>query len=254
VAARDEIVSFCDELLEADSFEDYCPNGLQVPGGAGVTAIASAVSANRETLERAVSAPGPAELVLVHHGLFWDSHRRSLTPAMVERLRVLLSADASLLAYHLPLDAHPLVGNNALLCERLGFSPRGRLGEAKGAKIGVIGEAADGMPIDELVNRVLRLLGREPLVQGQGPESVRTVGFVSGGGAGFIAEAASLGLDALLTGEPAEHAMADARESGLYFIAAGHYATETLGVRRLGDLVAERFGVEHEFIDVPNPV
>jgi dinuclear metal center YbgI/SA1388 family protein len=252
MASRDEILSFCHELLAPDSFQDYGPNGLQVPGGAEVSKLATGVSANRATLERAIA--GGAQLVLCHHGLFWESQSRALTPTMAQRLRILLDAGVSLAAYHLPLDAHPEIGNNALLCERLEFEPAERFAEVKGAPIGLVGRSGDGVSADQLGARVTALLGREPLIQGAGPETVRSMGFVSGAGAGAIHEAAALGLDALLTGEPAEHAMADAAENRMHFLAAGHYATETLGIRRLGQVVGERFGVEHEFVDVQNPV
>jgi dinuclear metal center YbgI/SA1388 family protein len=252
MARLDEIISFCDELLETGSFEDYGPNGLQVPGVAEVSKVASAVSANLATLRAAVASG--AQLVLTHHGLLWEFLPRALSRQMAERLRVLLDADASLAAYHLPLDAHPEIGNNALLCERVGLERAEQFAEVKGVGVGWVGRASEPVPISELVSRVTELLRREPLVQGAGPETVSLVGFVSGAGAEFVHEAVALGLDALLTGEPAEHAMADADEGRLHLIAAGHYATETLGIRRLGELVAERFGVEHEFVDVPNPV
>jgi len=252
MAARDEIVTHCDELLEVASFEDYGPNGLQVPGASEVSKVASAVSANLATLQGAVGSG--AELVLTHHGLFWDFGPRALTPQMTERLRILLDADASLASYHLPLDAHPEIGNNALLCERLGFERSEPFGEAKGAPVGFVGRRSQPLPLGKLVAAIAELLDREPLLQGAGPDEVGSIGILSGAGADAVHEAAALGLDALLTGEPAEHAMADAAEAGLHLIAAGHYATETLGIRRLGELVAERFGVQHEFIDVPNPV
>ena len=252
MASRDEIVHHCDELLEIGSFDDYGPNGLQVPGAAEVSKVASAVSANLATLRGAVASG--AQLVLAHHGLFWEFHPRALTPQMTERLRTLLDADVSLAAYHLPLDAHPQIGNNALLCERLGFERSEPFGEARGARIGCVGRTGEAVPAPELINRVTELLDREPLIQGDGPDRVGSIGIVSGAGADSVHEAAALGLDALLTGEPAEHAMADAAEAGLHLIAAGHYATETLGIRRLGELLAERFGIDHEFIDVPNPV
>jgi dinuclear metal center YbgI/SA1388 family protein len=251
-ANRDEIVAFCDELLSAGEFDDYGPNGLQVPGAAEVGRIATGVSANLETLRGAAAAG--AQMVLTHHGLFWEFHPRALSPQMTERLRVLLDADVSLAAYHLPLDAHPQIGNNALLCEAMGFEPTDRFGEAKGTEIGFVGRSEGGVPVAELEAPLKSELGREPLIQGYGPERVATAGVVTGAGAGTVHEAVALGLDALITGEPAEHAMADAEEGGLHFIAAGHYATETLGIRRLGELIAERFGVAHEFIDVPNPV
>jgi dinuclear metal center YbgI/SA1388 family protein len=253
MARRDDIISFCDELLDAGSFADYGPNGLQVPGSDEVAKIATGVSAHRELLERAVAAG--AGMVIAHHGLFWDFHPRALSEPMAERLRVALGAGLSVAAYHLPLDAHPEIGNNALLRERLGFEPSPEpLGQAKDRPIGVVGRAEPGVPAADLFERAGEVTGREPLVFDGGPAVVRSIGIVSGAAASMLTEAVALGLDAFLTGEPAEHAMADAREGGLHFIAAGHYATETLGVRRLGELVAERFEVEHEFIEVPNPV
>jgi len=252
-ADRDEIVDFCNELLEVDAFEDYGPNGLQVPGRREVRKVATGVTANRRFLELAVRSG--AELAIAHHGLFFGERPRGLSEPLAERLRIALVGDLSLAAYHLPLDAHAEVGNNALLREALGLQASGEvIGIVKGRPIGVIGRAEEGMPVDELVARVRRALGREPLVFAAGPSSVRTVGIVSGGGAGALAEAVSRRLDAFVTGEPAEHAMGDAEEGGVHFLAAGHYATETFGPRRLGELLAREFGVAHEFIDVPNPI
>ena len=252
-AKRDEIIAFCDELLDAGAFADYGPNGLQVPGAHEVERVVTGVSAHRELIERAVEAG--AQMLIAHHGLFWDFHPRALTEAMADRLRLALEADLSVAAYHLPLDAHPELGNNALLRDALGFEPSPEpLGEAKGSHVGVVGRSAAGIPADELAERVRAVTAREPLVFAAGPELVRSIGIVSGAGAAAVHEAVALGLDALLTGEPAEHVMADAREGGLHFIAAGHYATETFGVRALGDAIADRFGVEHEFVDIPNPI
>ncbi len=252
-AGREEMIGFCDELLEAREWEDYGPNGLQVPGAALVSKVATGVSAHREMLERAVESA--AQLLLVHHGLFWDFHPRALSEQMAARLRIALDAGLSVAGYHLPLDAHPVIGNNAQLCDRLGFEPQPRpFAEVKGRAVGVVGRSRDGIEVAELLRRVTATCEREPLVFDAGPDPVRSIGIVSGAGASEIQSAVELGLDAFLTGEPAEHAMADAREGGLHFIAAGHYATETLGIRRLGELVAERFELEHEFIDVPNPV
>ncbi|HEU4979671.1 MAG TPA: Nif3-like dinuclear metal center hexameric protein [Solirubrobacterales bacterium] len=253
MANRDEIIAFCDELLDVDSFEDYGPNGLQVPGAAEVRRIASGVTANLELLEAAVSSG--AELVLTHHGLLWGSEVTPLSVPMASRLRALLCADASLAAYHLPLDAHPKIGNNALLREALGLEPDDRpFGEAKGSHIGLIGRAPEPVSIAELTRRLAEAVGRDPLVFDSGPEGISSVGIVTGGGGFAIHEAGALGIDALITGEPSEPVMGEAREYGVHFLAGGHYATETSGIRRLGELVAERFGVEHSFIDVPNPV
>ena len=253
MASRDEIVAFCDELLDIASFEDYGPNGLQVPGSGNVSRVASGVSANRAFIEAAVESG--AQLAIAHHGLFWSKGPPALSEQMAARLRPALAADLSLAAYHLPLDAHREIGNNAVLCEGLGFEQdRAQFGDVNGRSIGVIGRSADGVERDELVRRVTELVGREPLVFDAGPDRVRSIGIVSGGGSSEVAEAIDAGLDAFLTGEPTERVMADAREGAINYLAAGHYATETFGIRRLGDLLAERFGVEHEFIDVPNPI
>lgn len=253
MAHRDEIISFCDELLEAGSFEDYGPNGLQVPGRVEVRRIVSGVSANLDLL-RAADAQG-ADLVLVHHGLFWEKAPVVLSELMAERLRVALGAGLSLAAYHLPLDAHPEIGNNALLRDALGLQPDPQpFGQVKGRPIGVVGSAAGGLELGALVERVSSLLEREPMVFDCGPQRVERVGIVTGGGGSTLVEAIGLGLDALVTGELSEPAPAEAREGGIDLLAAGHHATETFGVRRLGELVAERFGVDHQFVDVPNPL
>ena len=215
--------------------------------------MATGVSAHRELFEQAASAG--AGLVLVHHGLFWDRAPRSLSPTLAGRLRVLLEREMNLAAYHLPLDAHPELGNNALIAAGLGCDEHEPFGHHRGMAIGVRARFPDGgLPARELFARVEALTGRRPLVFDHGPERVGSIGIVSGGGAGSLAEAVEADLDVFLTGEPAEPAMEEAREAGIHFVAAGHYATETFGIRRLGDLVAERFDVEHRFIDVPNPV
>jgi dinuclear metal center YbgI/SA1388 family protein len=252
VASRDEIVAHLDELLEIDSFSDYGPNGLQVPGAEQVSLVVTGVSAQRELFERAAEAG--AQLVLCHHGLFWDFHPRALAPAMKERLKVLIDANISLAGYHLPLDAHPEVGNNALICAALGLERAEPMAEHKGRPIGFVGRSAEGIPFAELRARCAAAFGQDPFVWDAGPETVHSVGVVSGGAPGNFGEAIARGLDAFVTGETAEHVMADARENRVHFIAGGHYATETLGIRRLGELVADRFGVEHRFVDIPNPV
>jgi len=247
------IVEALEELLEPAAFKDLGPNGLQVPGGAEVHRVVTGVSAQKELIERAIELD--AQLLLVHHGLFWDFHPTGLTPVLAERLRPLFKHDLALAAYHIPLDAHPEVGNNAILANALGCERHEGFAEHEGRAIGRAGTfAGDGVPADELFARVREVTGRDPLVQGAGPEIVRRIGIVSGSAADALGEAAALGLDAFLTGEPREHVMADARELGMHFIAAGHYATETFGVRALGDWLASRFGVEHVFVDLPNPV
>jgi dinuclear metal center YbgI/SA1388 family protein len=252
VANRDELIAFLDELLEAPAFDDYGPNGLQVIGSEQVAHVATAVSAHRELFERAAAAG--ADMVLCHHGILWGGSPAPVDARMKARLRALFDADMSLAAYHLPLDAHPEVGNNALICERLGLRRGEPFGEARGRAIGFVGHADEPTALEALAERCCSLFGRDPLVfPGDGRE-LRRVGVVSGGGGSSLGDAIGLGLDALLTGEPEEPAMADARESGVAFLACGHYATETFGVRRLGELLAERFGVDHTFVEIPNPV
>lgn len=255
MAELDEIIAHLDARLDAAAFADYGPNGLQVPGAERVETVVSGVSASLELFERAAAAG--AQLVLCHHGLFWGREPQALTRPAAARLRALLSADMSLAAYHLPLDAHPEIGNNALLADGLGAEADGRepFAHHGGRAIGVRARFPhDGIPAAELVARVAALCGQDPLVFDAGPERVRTIGIVSGGAARDVSEAIALGLDAFLTGEPTEPVMTEAREGGIHFLAAGHYATETFGVRRLGEELAERFGVAHTFIDVPNPI
>ena len=247
------IIAAIDELLDPAGFQDLGPNGLQVPGAGEVERIVTGVSAQRALIERAVEER--AQLVLVHHGLFWEFMPAGLTPVLAERLRPLFKHDVALAAYHLPLDAHPEVGNNAILAERLGCERHEAFGTYRGTPIGRAGTfPGDGIPSDELFARVREVTGRVPTVFDGGPDLVRRIGIVSGSGAASLDEAIGLGLDAFLTGEPREHVMADAREAGIHFIAAGHYATETFGVRTLGDRLAQQFGVEHVWIDIPNPV
>ena len=252
MAARDEIIAFLDELLDPGSFDDYGPNGLQVTGSAEVEVVVTGVSAQLELFERAAAAG--AQMTLCHHGLFWSFHPRTVGPSMKRRLQALFEADMSLAGYHLPLDAHSEVGNNALVCQALGLEAAERFGSHRGRPLGFVGRSAEGLPFAALRERCRAAFGQEPFTWDTGPDTVHALGVVTGSAADSLGEAIEKGLDGLLTGEPAEHVMADAREAGVHFVAGGHYATETFGVRRLGDLLAERFGVEHRFIDVPNPV
>ncbi|QEC50259.1 Nif3-like dinuclear metal center hexameric protein [Baekduia soli] len=243
-----------DALLEIDDFRDYGPNGLQVPANADVQTVVTGVSAHVDLFSAA--AQEGADLIVVHHGLFWRGQPLEVTAPMYRRLRLLFDHDMALAAYHLPLDAHPRHGNNALLAEGLGGLRPRPFAASEGRDIGVRVEFdGDGLGLAELTDRVRDLVGgREPLVVDGGPERIRSLGIVSGGGTDYVHEAVALGLDAFLTGEPAERAFGIARDEGIHFLAAGHHATETFGVRRLGDLLADEFGVRHVFVDVPNPI
>jgi dinuclear metal center YbgI/SA1388 family protein len=248
-----DIIAELDSILQPDLFEDYCPNGLQVPGRDEVATVATGVSAHLELFERAASES--ADLLLVHHGAFWNSEPRALSRTMKRRLQVIFDADMSLAAYHLPLDAHAELGNNALLARALGAERLDPFAHHRGRTIGFIGTLAEaGSPAPELFSRVAEITAREPLVFDSGPPLVRRVAIVSGAGADYLGEAIAAGADAFLTGEPAERVMAQAREADVHFIAAGHYATETSGVRALGAHLGERFGLRHIFLDIPNPV
>lgn len=250
----DTILAELDGLLRPADFRDYCPNGLQVPGAEEVATVVTGVSAHLELFERAAELG--ADLVLVHHGLFWNNGPRALDRVAVRRLRVLLEHDIALVAYHLPLDGHQEHGNNALLAAALGAESWVPFAGDPRAPIGVAATfPGDGIAREELVARVQEATeGRAPLAFLDGPATVRRVGIVSGAASDHVHDALAEGLDAFITGEPAERAMAIARDYGITFLAAGHHATERFGVRRLGELLAERFGVAHTFIDVPNPI
>lgn len=237
-----------DRLLTPQSFRDYGPNGVQVPGTRDIDTIATSVSASERTAERAAEAG--AQALLVHHGLFWKGMAQEVTPALHKRLRPLFVHDVALLAYHLPLDAHEAVGNNAILARELQADTTERFGE-----LGFTAHfGGDGVPKDELVARVARVTGREPLHLDFGPERVRRLAIVSGSAADLAQDAIDQGCDAFLTGEPAERVFSVAREGGIHFLGAGHYATETFGVRALGEHLAQRFGIRHVWLDDPNPI
>jgi dinuclear metal center YbgI/SA1388 family protein len=248
----DELIDALDHLLTPESFEDYGPNGLQVPNSNRshtVDTVATGVSASAELFERA-AAEG-AQLVLVHHGLWWRGMPQHIDRALYRRLKPLFDHDMALAAYHLPLDAHPEVGNNALLAKELGL-----VSVRQFATIGAAGRfpGDDGITAAELAGRVRDVTAREPLVLDFGPERIRSLAIVSGGAPDHLRDAIAEGHDAFLTGEPAERVFTQAREARIHFVAAGHYATETFGVRALGDLLADRFAIRHVFIDDPNPI
>jgi dinuclear metal center YbgI/SA1388 family protein len=248
MAARDEIIAWADEYLDVASYPDYGPMGLQVVGTAEVRRIVCGVSASRELFQRAAEAE--AQLVLVHHGLFWERDSRVIGPVLRERLRALFDADLNLVAYHLALDAHAEVGNNALLCDELGVDRERRFADGYGFG----GRLAEPVPISDLAERAQQRLGQMPLVFSYGPEVVERVAVCSGGAARYLAQAAAEGYDCFVTGEADEPTKHAAKEAGVHFVAGGHYATETLGVRALAAKLAERFDLAWEFVDLPNPV
>src|ERR687891_2309335 len=248
MAGRDEILAWAKEYLDLDSYPDYGPMGLQVAGAEEVGKIACGVSASRELFQR--SAEAGAQLVLVHHGLLWDKDSRVVGPLLRERLRALFDADLSLVAYHLALDAHPEVGNNALLCDELGIERERRFADGWGFG----GRLRDPVPVSTFAERVQERLGRMPLVFSYGPELVERVAVCTGGAARYLLQAGEEGYDCFVTGEADEPTKHAAKEWGIHFVAGGHYATETYGVRALSARLAERFGLAWDFVDLPNPV
>ena len=251
-AQTSEVVGFLDDLLDAKNFNDFGPNGLQVPGRESVKRIVTAVSAHAELLEAAIA--GEADMVVTHHGLIWDFQSRRLSRRAARRLRLVLDADLNMVMYHLPLDAHPKVGNNALLADALQADGHDPFGSVRGLQVGRLARFNDPISRDELVARTAACTQREPLVFPFGPNEIRRVALLSGGGANQISQAIAAGADAYITGEPTEHVRAEAREGEITFLAAGHHATERFGVQAVGELLKQQFPVEAEFIDVDNPV
>jgi dinuclear metal center YbgI/SA1388 family protein len=247
MAQRDDIVAYANELLEVGRFPEYGTPGLQVVGTDEVAKIACGVSSSRELFERAAAAG--AQLVIVHHGMFWRNEPVWIDRRQRGRLEALFDADLSLLAYHLALDAHPTLGNNALLADALGVEIERPFGD-----VGQGGTLRETSNMDEICSRLAGVVGREPLAFGHGPERVARVAICSGGAGGLLIQAAHEGYDLYLTGEPEEPSLQNARELGIHFVAAGHDATERLGVQALARHLADRFDLEWEFIPVENPV
>jgi len=255
MAAREEIVAFCDDLLSPGLFTDHTPNGLQVHGRAEVGCLATCASPSlmlfREAAERG------AHMLLLHHGLFWDRDPRVVDPLLAARLRLLLEREINLVAYHLPLDAHPEVGNNACLARLAGLEELDfAFGAHQGQTLGCVGRLREPLPLRELASRLARQLAAQPVLVEAGPAQVRRVGVVSGGAGEpeLLLQARAAGCDAYLTGSLSEPGVAAARELGLGVVALGHYNSEKLGVRALGDRLGTRFGLEIVHLDVPNPV
>lgn len=244
-----ELRDYNASLLQTGLFKDYCPNGVQVEGRAGVQRIATGVSASQQVLDAAIA--WGADAVLVHHGYFWRNEDATLVGMKKRRIAQLLINDVSLLAYHLPLDAHPELGNNAQLGKLLGLVEQGRFGEQGIAWFGALEQPRT---LAQFTQQIGHDLQRVPLVIGDGARIIRKVAWCSGGGQGYFEAAIAQGVDAYLTGEISEQNFHMAQESGVAFIAAGHHATERLGIQALGEHLAARFGLENRFFDQDNPV
>jgi dinuclear metal center YbgI/SA1388 family protein len=247
MAARDDILDHARELLDLDAYHDYGPMGLQVVGAEEVSKIAAGVSSSLELFRRA--AQSGAQLLVVHHGLFWEGDPRIVDRQLRGRLQALFEGDVTLAAYHLALDAHPEIGNNALLAGKLGIPSTERVLEW-----GWGGRLDPPVSLEELAGRLRDATGREPQVFEGGPDRIERAAVITGGAAKLFSQVAALGYDAYVTGEPAEPTLHAARELGAHFLAGGHYATETFGIEALAEKLARRFDLEWEFLDLPNPV
>ena len=246
---RAALDAYLAEYLRVQDFRDYCPNGLQVEGRAEVTRIVTGVTASAALLEAAVAAG--ADAVIVHHGYFWRGEDGRITGMRRRRIGLLFEHDLNLFAYHLPLDAHPEVGNNATLAQQLGLALETRFGEQDIAALGTIGA---GSTAGTLAQTISDKLGRAPLLIGDAMRPLRRVAWCTGGAQGMFEQAIALGADAYISGEISEQTVHLARESGVAYLAAGHHATERYGVQALGAHLAQRFGLEHQFIEIDNPV
>jgi dinuclear metal center YbgI/SA1388 family protein len=246
---RQQLVEYLDGLLQPAKFHDYCPNGLQVEGSAEVRRVVAGVTASQALLDIAVERG--ADAVLVHHGYFWKGEDGRVTGIRRQRLKTLLCNDINLLAYHLPLDAHPELGNNAQLASRLGWLPDGRFGEQDMAWLGTTSAPTTA---GGLVAQVASSLARDPMLIGDPGCPVRRIGWCSGGAQGYFEQAIAFGVDAFVSGEISEQTVHLARESGVAYLACGHHATERYGVAALAAHLAEQCGLQCDFVDLDNPV
>jgi dinuclear metal center YbgI/SA1388 family protein len=246
---RQQLMEYLDGLLQPERFRDYCPNGLQVEGRAEVVRVVAGVTASQALLDIAVARG--ADAVLVHHGYFWKGEDGRVTGIRRQRLKTLLANDINLLAYHLPLDAHPELGNNAQLANRFGWQPDGRFGEQD---IAWLGNVEIPTTAGQLAAHIGAALARNPLLIGDPERPVRRLGWCSGGAQDYLEQAIALGVDAFVSGEISEQTVHLARESGVAYLACGHHASERYGVAALAAHLNRNCGLQCEFVDLDNPV
>lgn len=247
-----ELVAYCNNLLDVAAFQDYSPNGLQVEGRPQVNRVITGVTASQALIEAAAAAG--ADMLLVHHGYFWKGEAAPITGFKQRRIHALLEHGINLVAYHLPLDAHTRVGNNVQLAQHLGWRVTGGLEPNNARSIGLQGELPEEISGEQLAQQLNLGLGRKPLYISGHDRPIKRIGWCTGAAQSHIEKAVALGLDAFITGEVSEPTYHIARECGISFFAAGHHATERYGVQALGENLAEHFGIEHQFIDIDNPV
>lgn len=247
-----ELLDYCDRLLDSAAFADYCPNGLQVQGGERVRRIVSGVTASQALVDAAIAAQ--ADLLLVHHGYFWKGESSPLTGIKQRRIKALLQHDINLVAYHLPLDVHAELGNNVQLAQLMDWQIEGGLEPDNPRSVGLQGRLSAPLSGEQLAAQLAQRLQRTPLHIPGNDRPIRRIAWCTGAAQGYIDRAIALGVDAYITGEVSEPTVHLAREHGIHFFAAGHHATERYGVKALGEHLAQQFGIQHQFIDIDNPV
>lgn len=247
-----EVLSLLDATLEPARFQDYCPNGLQVEGNPHVRRVVTGVTASAALIDAAIA--WKADALLVHHGYFWKGEDARITGMKRTRLNKLLAHDISLIAYHLPLDAHPELGNNAQLARQLGLTVDGSLEPGNPRGLGNTATLARPVGVEDFTVHIGKMLGRAPQVIAGGPTQLRRIGWCTGAAQGYIDKAIALGLDAYLSGEISEPTVHAAREAGIHYFACGHHATERYGVKALGEFLQQKLGLPVEFVDIDNPV
>jgi len=252
MAKRSDIVDFINDYLSIDDIKDYCKNGLQVEGAEEVTKIVSGVSCSLQLFEEA--AKRNAQMVLVHHGLIWNHFPGCITGVFKNRFKALFDHDLNLVSYHLPLDAHQEIGHSAMIAKGIGLENLKPFGSYNGAHIGVSGEYINSLSLENVCEKITSVCGRKTLVLGENKTKVVKVAIVSGGGGDMASQAVDCGMDVFISGEGKEHSQAYCQEAGITFVEAGHYHSEKPGIIALGKLISEKFPIEVEFVDIPNPV
>ena len=243
---------YTNTLLNIARISDYAPNGVQVRGRQEIGKIITGVSACVDLFTAAIDQQ--ADLILVHHGMFWEKESQVVEGKLKKRLKLLLERDITLMAYHLPLDCHPQLGNNIQILNRLGLEVNQPFGLHRNTHLSFIGRSQEPLSIKTFRQQLQALFGGEPLVLGFGPKQINQIAICSGAAPELIHEAKQYGVDLFLTGEAAEHVYHFAKEEEIHFVAAGHHRTEMIGIQALGDHLAKHFGIQHQFINIENPI
>ena len=252
MASLRQVVDLLQSTLKPQLFNDYCPNGLQVQGKEQIQRLVTGVTASQALIDAAINLK--ADAILVHHGYFWKGENACVVGMKKNRLKALLMNDISLLAYHLPLDAHHELGNNVQLAKKLGLGIVEPLYPENPKQVGNIAVLDEPMSAEDFSMLCERVLGQKPIHIAGENQLIKTIGFCTGAAQGFIEQAVVMGCDAYLSGEISEPTVHTARETGIHYFAAGHHATERYGVQAVGEFLAEKLGIEHVFVDIANPV